>query len=136
MRVYVKTKSICNEDWQCMQEYIKKYGWHFNDKMCSYATSLMTKKGKALDVLTKQDVDKLLASANVVLSKTCMCDYVFVANMGKADFLGSSIEDDRHLALYVKDTIEDEDACDGTIFRRWCATMTAAEKQINWAECL
>jgi hypothetical protein len=42
-----------------------------------------------------------------------MYDSVYVANMCKADFLGSSIVDDVHMALYVKDVIDDPDATDG-----------------------
>ena len=38
--------------------------------------------------------------------------------MCKADYLGSSIENERQLAIYVKDTIDDSDANDETIFRR------------------
>ena len=41
----------------------------------------------------------------------------------KEDYLGSSIKDENHLALYVKDTIDDVDASNETTFRRWLATM-------------
>ena len=47
-----------------------------------------------------------------------MYDYVFVATMCKADYLGSSIKDENHLVLYVKDTIDDVDASNETTFRR------------------
>lgn len=45
--------------------------------------------------------------------------------MCKADYYGSSITDEKHFALYIKDTIDDEDAGDGTTMRRWYATMVA-----------
>jgi len=45
--------------------------------------------------------------------------------MCKADYYGSSITDEKHFVLYIKDTIDDEDAGDGTTMRRWYATMVA-----------
>lgn len=61
-------------------------------------------------------------------------DYVFVANMCKADYYGSSITDEKHFALYIKDTIDDEDAGDGTTMRRWYATMVANGTMVDWEE--
>jgi hypothetical protein len=61
---------------------------------------------------------------------------VFVANMCKADYVGSSITDDKHVALYIKDTIDDEDAADGTTMRRWYATMVANGVMVDWDDSL
>ena len=65
-----------------------------------------------------------------------MYDYVFVATMCKADFLGSSVPDEEHLALYIKDTVDDIDANDGTVFRRWMQTMVGNGTPIDWHEIL
>ena len=59
---------------------------------------------------------------------------IFVANMCKADYYGSSITDEKHFALYIKDTIDDEDAGDGTTMRRWYATMVANGVMVDWEE--
>jgi hypothetical protein len=56
--------------------------------------------------------------------------------MCKADFLGSSIMDERHLALYIKDVIDDIDATDGLIFNRWYADMCYNGIAIDWEEML
>ena len=94
----------------------------------------MTKNGKKLEPLTKEYVDKVLQQNNIKLEHNVGCDYVFVANMCKADYYGSSIVDEKHFALYIKDTIEDEDAADGTTMRRWYATMVANGIMIDWEE--
>jgi hypothetical protein len=52
--------------------------------------------------------------------------------MCKADYYGSSIEDDKHYALYIKDSIDDEDIADGTILKRWIATMKSKDIEIDW----
>jgi hypothetical protein len=117
-----------------MRKYLQNYGWHFNKALCQYAVSLMKKGGKPLESLSKEYVDKMLSINGVKLAKNVGNDYVFVANMGKADYYGSSITDEKHLALYIKDTIDDEDAGDGTTMRRWYATMVANGEMIDWEE--
>lgn len=117
-----------------MRKYLQNYGWHFNKAMCSYAVSLMRKNGKKLEPLTKDYVDKVLENNNIKLTRNVGYDYIFVANMCKADYYGSSIPDEKHFALYIKDTIEDEDAGDGTTMRRWYATMIANGQIIDWED--
>ena len=117
-----------------MRKYLQNYGWHFNKALCHYAISLMKKGGKKLEVLTKEQVDKILQQNNVHIENSTGYDYVFVANMCKADYYGSSITDEKHFALYIKDTLDDEDAADGTTMRRWYATMIANGKSVDWED--
>ena len=42
----------------------------------------------------------------------------------------------KHVALYIKDTIDDEDAADGTTMRRWYATMVANGVMVDWDDSL
>lgn len=117
-----------------MRKYLQHYGWHFNKALCQYATSLMKKGGKKLEPVSKEYVDKVLQQNGINLTKNIGYDYIFVANMCKADYFGSSIPDEKHFALYIKDTIEDEDAGDGTTMRRWYATMVANGVMVDWED--
>lgn len=117
-----------------MCKYLQHYGWHFNKALCQYATSLMKKGGKKMEPVSKEYVDKVLQQNNINLTKNIGYDYIFVANMCKADYFGSSIPDEKHFALYIKDTIEDEDAGDGTTMRRWYATMVANGIMVDWED--
>lgn len=117
-----------------MRKYISNYGWHFNKLLCAYAVSLMRKKGKPLEAVSKEYIDRLLQQNNITLEHNVGHDYVFVGNMCKADYYGSSIVDEKHFALYIKDTIDDEDAGDGTTMRRWYATMVANGIMVDWEE--
>ena len=119
-----------------MRKYLMHNGWHFNKHLCEYAVSLMKKQGKRLDPISKENVDKLLEQYKIQLDNNVGYDYVFVANMCKADYYGSSIMDDKHVALYIKDTIDDEDAADGTTMRRWYATMVGNGIMIDWDDSL
>lgn len=117
-----------------MRKYLQNYGWHFNKALCQYATSLMRKDNAKLEPVSKEFIDKLLQQYNITLDNNIGYDYIFVANMCKADYYGSSINDEKHFALYIKDTIDDEDAGDGTTMRRWYATMVANGIMVDWEE--
>lgn len=125
-----------------MSLYLEYNGWHFNKKMCEFAVSKMkslnpiSKQIEQVEPYTKDQVDALLAKYSVKLENNIGYDYVYVANMCKADFLKKSIIDDSHLALYVKDVIDDVDAPDGTILRKWYVTMVAAGQPVEWADML
>lgn len=117
-----------------MRKYLQNYGWHFNKALCQYAISLMKKGGKSLEPVSKEYIDKILSQNNIKLQNNVGYDYVFVGNMCKADYYGSSISDEKHFALYIKDTIDDEDAGDGTTMRRWYATMVSNGLMIDWED--
>ena len=123
-----------------MLNYIRYHGYHFNKQLCDFASSKLykyelTKKVKVTPY-TKEEVDNLLKRYNVKLNNNKGYDHVYVANMCKADYYGSSITDDKHVALYIKDTIDDEDAADGTTMRRWYATMVANGVMVDWDDSL
>ena len=116
-----------------MKRYLKYYGQHFNKKLCEFAVSLM-KHGK--QPLSKERVDQLMEQYSVKLDNNILYDYVYVANMGNNDLFGSSIIDEKHLVLYVKDVIDDEDGYDGIVFNRWYADTVATGTPIEWSDML
>jgi len=116
-----------------MKRYLKYYGQHFNKKLCDFAVSKMN-HGKS--PVNKSKVDEILTNHNVSLDYNELYDYVYVYNMGNNDFLGSSIPDEKHLALYVKDVIDDKDGYDGIVFNRWYADTVTQGIPIEWEEML
>ena len=125
-----------------MKRYINNYGFHFNKKAYEYAVKFIKKRNtktnreEIIDAYTKDYVDKLLDNYQIELKNKIMYDYVYTATMCKADYLGSSIEDEYHLALYIKDTVDDIDADSSTTFRRWMQTMIGNGIPIDWYEIL
>lgn len=116
-----------------MKRYLRYYGEHFNKKLCEFAVSKM-KHGKS--PISKEKVEELLSRNNIKLENNELYDFVYVLNMGNNDFMGSSIEDDKHLALYVKDVIDDKDGYDGIIFNRWYADMVHQGIPVEWEDML
>ena len=116
-----------------MKRYLKYYGQHFNKKLCDFAISRMN-HGKS--PVSKENVEIILNKYNITLEHNELYDHVYVYNMGNNDFLGSSIQDEKHLALYVKDVIDDKDGYDGIVFNRWYADMVTLGIPIEWNEML
>ena len=116
-----------------MKRYLKYYGEHFNKKLCDFAVNKMD-HGKA--PVTKEKVDEILQKHNIKLEHNELNDYVYVYNMGNNDYMGSSIVDEKHLAMYVKDVIDDKDGYDGIVFNRWYADMVIQGIPIEWEDML
>jgi hypothetical protein len=109
-----------------MEDYLAFNGWHFNKKMCEWAVSKMykinvAKRKEFITPYTKETVENLLKANNIKLDNDTGYDAVYVANMAKADFYGSSISDDMHLAKFIKDYLDDPDGYDGIVFTRFYA---------------
>lgn len=118
---------------QSMVNYLRYYGLHFNKRLCDFAVSKM-KHGKS--PISKEKAEEILNRHGVKLDNNELFDHVYVINMGNNDFFGSSIEDEKHLARYVKDVIDDEDGYDGIVFNRWYADMCRKGVPVEWEEML
>ena len=120
------------------EAYLASNGWHFSDSSCRYAVSLMRKRNIAtgkpekLPYMGKEEVDELLGKYGIVLENNVGMDYVYVANKGKYDFYKSSVPDEKHLAQYVKDVVDDMDAPDGYIMCEWYSKMVRAGISVPW----
>lgn len=123
-----------------MKIYINNYGCHFNKKLLQEAVSRMytIKNGRKeyIKPYTKEEVDSMMNAFNIKLERNKLCDAAYVANMAKADFLGSSIASDEHLAKYVKDVIDDPDAIPGYVFNRFYADCMFMDNPIDWDEMI
>lgn len=125
-----------------MRHYLQNHGFHFSRKACDYAVDMMrgkdpsTGEKKKIDKWSKEQVDDLLSRFGVEIENKNGYDHVYVANMAKADFMKRSLSDEMHVALYVKDVIDDIDAAEGSVFRSWMACMSAKGISIDWEEMI
>ena len=121
--------------------YLMHFGPHFNKSLCKFAVSNMfldDEELQPIEPFTKEQVDEILASNNVRLANNRLYDYIFVANMAKADYMGEDgcLENERQLARYIKNVIDDPDAKEGVTFARWLATMAVNGVEIEWSDIL
>lgn len=117
--------------------YYMNYGKNFNEKMCRFAVSKMRdRKGNKVEMMKKEDLARKLKENGINIENDIMYNGVYTMAMVYADFMGSSIEDEKHALLYVKDYIDDPDAADGQVFTRFYASCVNAGIPIDWAEML
>ena len=123
-----------------MEEYLSQNGWHFNKNMCDWATGMMYKKNgnnkEKITGYTKGDLDNLFTNNGLGNNITHIYDAVYVANMCKTDFLGSSIPDDRHLAKFVQDYVQDADGYEEMPFTRFYADCIGKGLAVPWEDML
>lgn len=125
-----------------MRKYLSANGWNFNKKACEAAVREMrrlnpaTNKKEKVEPMKKEDVEDLLSKFGIKLENNTAYNFVYVANMGKADYFKSSIPNEECLAKYVKDVIDDADNPGGNVFRKWYADQTAKGEPVDWEEIL
>ena len=121
-----------------MDVYLKHHGPHFNKQLLDFAVSKMrkldiNKRDIIIKPFSREEVEKILMDNNVTIrTKDILNDHVYVANSAKFDFVGSSIEDDLHLARYIKNVIDDSDGYDGMVFSHWYVDMCKKGIPIDW----
>lgn len=125
-----------------MKAYLKNYGMHFNKKACDFAVNRMKRTNRnngeleKISPYTKDMVEDLLRSQGITLNNDVMYDKVYVANVCKAKFLGSSVIDEARVAMYVRDVLDDAGSNDGTVFNGWYAEMVRNGEPIEWEDFL
>lgn len=127
IKIYENQDKECNKD---KQHYISHYGEHFNEKLCDFAIAKIAKYNEAITPLSKNLVDKLLAAYNITLDNNKLYDYIYVANLGKANYYGNSITDELHLAQFIKDMLDANSK--GLLFHKWLLEMNYYNIDIDW----
>lgn len=122
-----------------MKKYLQFNGFNFSDKMAEFAISKMKDKdGNSYTPVPREKVKELLARYGVTLELDNGANSWYVCNMLKSDNWGSSISDEQHLALAVKDYVDDKDAGVGTEkpFRYFFALCMGNGTAISWREMM
>lgn len=119
------------------EEYTDQFGCHFNKKLYEWAISMMSaRNGGAIPSLSKEQVSEWLRAHGVSLEKDTGYDAAYVLAMARADYFGSSIADDAHLALFVRDYIDDPDGYKTKAFDHFVIDCRSKGTPIFWDEML
>lgn len=121
-----------------MKQYLSYYGLHFNKNLFEFAVSKMKRKDKATGKMVKitpptlSELKSLLEKHEVEIDTNDLYDALYLMAMVKADFWGSSIEDEEHMAKYIENVICDPDGYTGIVFCRYMADCEAKGISIYW----
>lgn len=120
-----------------MEEYLSEYGYHFNERLYKFAVSMMRdRNGAKIQPAEKDRVEVFLRTQGVSLENNLGHDAAYVLAMARADYLGSSISDDKHLAMFVKDYLDDPDGAKTRAFDEFYIKTVALGIPIFWDEML
>ena len=120
-----------------MKTYLSYYGMNFSKKLYEFAVSNMRREsadGKMEKVkpMSADELKSLLSKHNIEIEHNDLYNALYLAAMVKADYWGSSIEDEEHLAKYIEDTLCDVDAAEGQVFARYLADCSVGGCIIYW----
>jgi len=123
------------------EHYLAENGWHFNKKAYEEAVKMLRKKGatgkpEPLDAWSKEQVDDLLTKYGIKLDNKIGYDYVYAANLIKSDNYKGSVPDDAHVAMGVKEMVDDIDAADGEIMACWYVKALKRHYPVDWGSFL
>lgn len=120
-----------------LEEYIDTYGYHFSKKLYEFAVSMMKdRNGNKITPKTKDEVSEFLRMNGVTLKNNIGHDAAYVHAMLFADCYGSSLPDDKHLAMGIKDYQDDIDGYDEKAFDSFVIKCRAKRIPIFWDELL
>lgn len=120
-----------------MEEYLEDYGYHFNTKLFEFAVETMKDRGgNRLQPWDKEKTESFLKSNGISLRNNMGHDAAYVLNMARADYWGSSIVDDAHLAKFVKDYLDDIDGAPTRAFDEFYIKMLALGIPVFWDEMI
>jgi hypothetical protein len=119
------------------EEYTDQFGFHFNKKLYEWAVSMMRDRGGSkIQPKSKEQVSEFLRTHGITLKKDKGYDAAYVHAMGMADYYGSSITDEAHLAMFVKDFLDDPDGTDSKAFDHFVVDCRAKDEPVFWDEML
>lgn len=124
-----------------MKTYLSYYGMNFSKKLYEFAVSNMrreTADGKMEKVkpMTADELKTLLSKHKIEIRHNDLYNALYLAAMVKADYWGSSIEDEEHLAKYIEDTLCDVDAAEGQVLARYLADCSVGGCIIYWEDMI
>lgn len=119
------------------EEYVDQYGYNFNKKLYEWAVSMMKDRaGNKPNVLTREQVSDWLRTQGVTLKNDIGYNAAYILAMAKSDYFGSSVKDNIHLALFVKDYLDDPDGAETKAFDHFVMDCRAKRIPIYWDEML
>ena len=94
------------------------------------------RSGEKIKVVDKEVFNEKMRVNNVTLKNDKGYDGPYVWCMATADYMGSSITDEVHLALYVRDYLDDPDGSKTRAFDEFYAKTMALGIPIVWEEVI
>ena len=120
-----------------LKEYFSFNGRHFSKPLYEWAVKMMEKRdGGRVSPVEKSTFDERMRANNVTLKNDKGYDGPYIWCMATADYLGSSITDEAHLAKFVSDYADDPDGSKTRAFDEFYAKTMALGIPVPWGDLI
>ncbi len=122
-----------------MSAYLSRHGWHFSKKAFMFAVGKMYKNtgngDERIKAQSYEEVENVLSNQGVIVKNDNGYDKAYIMAMCRADY-PNAVPDDTHIALFVKEYLDDVDGYEEKAFRHFYCDMVAMGYDIPWAELI
>lgn len=120
-----------------LRNYMSYNGRHFSKPLYEWAVRMMEgRNGDKIKPVEKSVFDERMRANGVTLKNDNGYDGPYVWCMATADYMGSSISDEMHLARFVADYLDDPDGSPTRAFDEFYAKTMALGIPIPWDDVL
>lgn len=124
-----------------MKNYLSYYGMNFSKRLYEFAVKNMRREGvdgklEKVKPMSVEELKSLASKYKIEIENNDIYNALYLAAMVRADYYGSSIEDEEHIARYIEDTLCDVDAEEGQTFARFLADCSLKGCIIHWDEMI
>lgn len=120
-----------------MREYLSYYGRHISKPLYEFAVDMMeSRSGGKVKAMEKDAVTEKLKANGVTIKNDKAYDAPYVWSMAQADYMGSSITDEAHLAKFVMDYLDDVDGSKTRAFDELYAKTLALDIPLIWEDLM
>ena len=124
-----------------MRTYLSYYGMNFSKKLYEFAVENMRRESadgrlERVKPLLVDELKNILSKYKINIESNDIYNALYLAAMVKADYWGTTIEDDEHLVRFIEDTLCDVDDADRQVFARYLDDCSVKGCVIHWNEML
>lgn len=120
-----------------LRNYMSYNGRHFSKPLYEWSVRMMEgRNGDKIKPVEKSVFDERMRANGVTLKNDKGYDGPYVWCMATADYMGSSISDEMHLARFVADYLDDPDGSPTRAFDEFYAKTMALGIPIPWDDVL
>lgn len=120
-----------------MREYLSFHGRNFSRPMYLWAVSMMKdRNGAKVQPMEKEQVMEALKKHGVTDVPDMGYNIPYTFCMAKSDYLNSSVPDETHQAMFVKDYLNDKDGYESRAFDEFMSKLIAKGIPVDWVGML
>lgn len=113
-------------------DYVKKNGYHFNEKLADYVGKMLY-KNSSLQYVPESQITDLMNNVKISFSdKITKGDIMYAFNYVYVNLYPELLKDMKSCLLHVHKEVNSSYGYDGMIFCRWISDIIGRKIKINW----